>query len=235
MIYITGDIHGCSGLQRLYNFADKMESEGKPLGQKDCIIVLGDFGLIWHTKLNNDQCYQRDERLLDDMSTLPFKILFIDGNHENFDRLGKYPKAYWHWGKVAVIRRNIYHLLRGQVFDIYGIKILTMGGAESIDRFWREPGISWWSDETITDSDMNEAKDNLEKNDWTVDYVLTHTAPVYISRKLVGKEYESSPSDSYLSELEKLVKFKKWYFGHHHTEKKLGKFTALYENIMELK
>lgn len=68
-------------------------------------------------------------------------VLFIDGNHENFDMLNEYPVEYWNGGKIHKISEHTYHLLRGQVFDICGKKFLTIGGADSSDREYREEHI----------------------------------------------------------------------------------------------
>ena len=48
--------------------------------------------------------------------------VFIDGNHENYDRLSAYPVTEWRGGKVHRIADNILHLMRGQVFEIDGVR-----------------------------------------------------------------------------------------------------------------
>ena len=62
-----------------------------------------------------------------------FTTLFVDGNHENFDRLYEYPVEEWHGGKVHKIRPSVIHLMRGQIFEIEGKSIFTFGGASSHD------------------------------------------------------------------------------------------------------
>lgn len=57
----------------------------------------------------------------------------MDGNYENFDRLYSYPVEEWHGGKVYKIRNSVIHLMCGQVFEIDGKKIFTIGGARSHD------------------------------------------------------------------------------------------------------
>ena len=47
--------------------------------------------------------------------------------------LSAYPITEWNGGKVHKIADNIIHLMRGQVFDIDGIRFFTMGGASSHD------------------------------------------------------------------------------------------------------
>ena len=46
----------------------------------DYMIVCGDFGCVW----NGDKS---DDTQLDRLEALPFTVLSVDGNHENFDAL----------------------------------------------------------------------------------------------------------------------------------------------------
>ena len=77
MIYITGDIHG--GLERIWNIQHKYK-----LTKDDYIIVCGDFGVIW-------QKTEVRRQLTKLRRCTEATILFVDGNHENFDLLEEYP------------------------------------------------------------------------------------------------------------------------------------------------
>ena len=116
MIYVTGDCHG-----DFKRFTKKERQRSKyQLTSDDYVIVLGDFGLVWA----DDKEFQYN---CDWLSKLPFTLLFIDGNHDNFDLLKDYPLEFWNGGKVQRIRPNILHLTRGQVFTIDNNKFFTMG------------------------------------------------------------------------------------------------------------
>ena len=121
-IYVTGDIHG-TPFPRLNT---KMFPDQKHLTKDDYVIICGDFGVIW-----NDT--KTEKYLLDDLQERNFTTLFVDGNHENFDRLNTYPVETWHGGKVHKIRPNVIHLMRGQVFHLQGKTFWTFGGARSHD------------------------------------------------------------------------------------------------------
>ena len=69
------------------------------------------------------------------------------------------------------------HLMRGQIFKIDGLKFFTFGGAYSIDKMSRAEGISWFPEEIPSREEYEEGWKNLEKEDFQVDYILTHTAP----------------------------------------------------------
>lgn len=126
-IFVTGDIHG----QPAGRFCKIDFPEGCSLTKNDYIIILGDFGLIW------DKTESKAEKhWLDWLDSKPWTTLFIDGNHENYDRLNDfktYPYEEWCGGLVQRIRPSVMHLCRGEIFNIDGYKFLAMGGANSHD------------------------------------------------------------------------------------------------------
>lgn len=136
--------------------------------KEDYVVILGDLGLVWDD--SKEDSYWR--KCLSDRN---FTTLFIDGNHENFDLLKRYEVVEWHGGKVQFINDSIIHLMRGQVYEIDGKTIFTMGGGSSIDKQFRKPGKSWWPEELPTYEEYEEALRNLEKHNWDIDYAFTHT------------------------------------------------------------
>lgn len=221
MFYFTGDTHGQIG--RFY----ELKRTHPNLGTNDYIIISGDFGYVF---LNN----KSEHAWLDDLSKEPYTICFVDGNHENFTALNSYPVEDWCGGKVHKIRHNIIHLMRGQVFNISGKKIFTMGGAYSIDRYMRRLNESYWEEEIPNDAEYKEAANNLKKVDYKVDYVVTHTAP----RELVLKMgYYPVPHDMELTGFLEWVmyqtEYKDWFFGHWHIDKDYEKMHALLNRVIE--
>ncbi len=237
MIYLTGDTHGSIDIQKIFDFADRMDYEGKELSKDDYLIVLGDFGLIWHDKMQCPLKFRQEEYLLDLLDELPFTTLFIDGNHENHVRLNSYPVSFWKGGKVSFIRKSVIHLKRGQIFDLDGKKFFTTGGATSIDKAFRHRGISYWEEENISAEDLDEAFANLAKVSNSVDYVLTHAAPVDFARELVEKQYFKYGADineMHLRDIQSAIRFTKWYCGHYHLDYENGKCKCLYNEIVAL-
>ena len=147
MIYITGDTHGDHIRFIENNMGDDEWTE------KDYLIVCGDFGFVF---LNNDS----EKEFLDFLEKKPYTICFCDGNHENFPAIFSYPKELWNGGYVHRIRNNVLHLMRGQVFQIDGKKIFTMGGAYSIDRYVRKLNFSYWKEELPNNQEYHEASKN---------------------------------------------------------------------------
>lgn len=245
MIYATGDTHG--GFQR---FQPEYFPEQKEMSKDDYVIICGDFGGIW----NGDE---EEQRSLDWLESLPFTTLFVDGNHENYDLLNAYPVELWNGGKIHRIRPHVIHLMRGQVFNIDGYTFFTMGGAQSHDikdgildpdapdfkeryremkhrlaRF-RVNHISWWEQELPSDEEYEEARSNLERVDYAVDYIITHCAPNSIVSEIGMSSFD--PLTDFLEEAREKAKFHYWLFGHYHDNKNIGdQFVLLWEQIVRV-
>lgn len=115
MIFITGDCHG-----DYRRFSANIFPEQRGMTKEDFVIICGDFGL-WDE--SGEQKYWRKW-----LSEKPFTTLWVDGNHENYDLLKTYPVECWRGGKVQFITPDIIHLMRGQVYDIEGIRSLDQCG-----------------------------------------------------------------------------------------------------------
>lgn len=245
-IIVTGDIHG-NPFQRLNveNFP-----EGKTFTKEDYVIILGDFGLVWDDSAMEHSC-------LDWLENKPWTTLFIDGNHENYDLLNKFPIDEWGGGRVQKIRSSVIHLLRGEVYGIGGYKFLAMGGARSHDiqdgvlevgdpriKIWKKDNfklfrinhISWWEEEIPNEEERKNALKNLAENNYKVDYILTHEAP---SSDVVLMDHLLYHPDEYSKwlemEIRQKVKYKKWFFGHYHLNLDVNeKETCLFERRIRI-
>jgi hypothetical protein len=196
--------------------------------KKDYVIILGDFGLVW----SGDK---QDNYLLTELDSRNFTTLWIDGNHENFDLLSKYPVTEWNGGKVQFIRDSIIHLMRGQVYTIDDLKFFTFGGAESTDKSFRTEGKTWWKQEIPSTEEFLEAVDNLRINDLRVDYVLSHTAPDTVIREFSDNPNRiTDPTSRFLGNIDCLINYREWYFGHFHKNLTYDRYHCLYDHIVDL-
>ncbi|MBQ9428082.1 MAG: metallophosphoesterase [Clostridia bacterium] len=224
MIYITGDTHG--ERERFELLGEYGEPDWTA---DDYLIVCGDFGYIFR----NDA---RENAFLDALAGKPYMICFVDGNHENFPAVSGYPTEVWKGGRVHRIRQNLVHLMRGQVYTIGGSVFFTMGGAYSIDRAFRAEGVSYWKEELPDNSEYREASVNLKEHGFAVDYILTHTAPREIIRRM--GEYPDAHDAELTGFLEWIMhetKFRKWFFGHWHLDREIGdRFRALYYDVVQI-
>lgn len=212
MIYVTGDVHGFKDTARFYN-SFFLKSVNKP---ENTVLIIGDFGVTW-TK-------EAMEKSIAFYSNFQCKFMFIDGNNENFDILNKLPVTEMNGGKVHKVSDNIFHMMRGEIFDIEGVKILAFGGADSWDApircsnlGRRQLGINWWPEESPTEEEFQHCLSNLEKHGNKVDIILTHET----TTENVRRDYYWSITDrtcAMLQELEGKADYRMWYFGHHHVE-----------------
>ena len=223
MLYTVGDTHG-----NQYKWVEQIEPILSP---SDIILICGDFGVgFWNGR------YWSEETFYDFLSEQEYTVLFIDGNHENFEALNEYPVEKWHGGKVHFICDDIIHLMRGQVYTIGTQTFFTFGGAHSVDWFQRTEGISWWKEEIPNHLEMQEGQDNLMKMNHKVDYIITHTAPYEVLAEMgMDISDEEEVFSLYLDHIRKIVDFKDWYFGHLHFDEELDNFHCVFENVVELK
>ena len=151
MIYITGDTHIPHDISKLNmtNFPEQ-----KNMTHNDYVIVLGDLGLYW----SKDKTFEHWNKWLQNKN---FTLLWIDGNHENFDWINSMPVTDWHGGKVHQ-NGNIIHLMRGNCFEIEGKHFLALGGAASYDKALRHEGVSWWKEEEWNYQEQEFLFDNLK-------------------------------------------------------------------------
>lgn len=221
MVYITGDTHG--DIDRFSSVSTKMLKKG------DTLIICGDFGFIW----NNSKS---EQKMLKKLSKKKYNICFVDGTHENFELLNSYEVSEWNGGKVHNITGNIYHLMRGQIFEIEGLKIFAMGGGESPDIDMRFDNDSWSRDEIPTQIELLEGADNIEKIGCEVDAIITHEPPSKIKGFLMLKSKERTrvtALNAYFEELSKSCKFDKWYFGSMHMDKHISStHISVFKNVL---
>lgn len=252
MVYVTGDTHA-----RFTRFsAKRLRQKGMELTEQDYVIVCGDFGLCWA----NDRTFEYNCKNFEEKK---YTILWVQGNHENYDMIEEFPIEEWHGGKVRhIVRDKVILLERGQVFEIDGQTFFTFGGATShdvqggiLDRNdpefakkrrkaedewlpYRIMHESWWPQELPTEEEMAEGLANLEKVHYKVDYVITHCCATSVQNLLdsePGKLFEADVLTDYLQTLEEKLDYKHWYFGHYHADLSVDKkHTLLYHGMLKV-
>lgn len=227
MVYLCGDIHGTLDIQKLIDF---FETEKPDTIEDRFLIILGDTAICWDDG-------QHDRKVRDILSALPVSaVLFIDGNHENFDLLEEYPLVKWNGGLVHEIDSGIFHLIRGQVYEIDGKTFFTFGGACSTDKDRRRRGINWWPEERPCEEEYERGLEALEANSFSVDYILTHTAPREVVYELGGDDcQDENELRNYLQKIADWTDFIAWYFGHFHVDESIDDiFFCVMDEIIKL-
>ena len=224
MIYITGDTHIPVDIQK---FSSKRFPQQKEMTKSDYVIICGDFGGVWDG--SNEEKYWMDW-----LKSKSFTTLFIDGNHENFEKLNNLPEAEFGGGIAHKVDEGIYHLIRGEVYIIDDKKFFVFGGASSHDKENRTEGKNWWKEEMPNVQEYNNAENNIKNNNFHFDYVITHSAPTSIQAE-IAPTYEINELTEFLEKIKTGVSYKKWFFGHYHKDFELGeKFTAVFDSIIKL-
>ena len=222
---ISGDTHGTIDLRKIVLFFNEHENE---YTSDDYLIICGDVGVCGFSTSDEAEALRV-------LRELPVTTLFVDGNHENFEQLNSYGVDIWNGGKVHFVESKIIHLMRGQVFDIDGTRFFTFGGAHSIDKNLRAEGITWFPEEIPTREEYEEGWNNLERVDFQVDYILSHTGP----REVVAAMGYGELSDDevelrqYLQRVADNTEFTAWYFGHFHEDTEVeDTFFCLYDEMI---
>jgi len=186
-LMFAGDTHG--NINHWMRLAEIAEAEAV-----DEIVQVGDFGYWEHTK--------EGKAYLDVIAdTLPCKLRFIDGNHDNHPLLWSEYKSN---GGTSIIRSRpsysgggmstrdtkpvIQYQHRGSVrsYPFHdgsddGIVMQFMGGAFSIDVGYRQRqnragNMCWWPEEMITDAEVLAAKEAACWFD-SIDVLVAHDVP----------------------------------------------------------
>ena len=228
-LIITGDTHG-DPVKRFRTVMDSIkvsEDTEYTFTKNDLMAVVGDFGVIWGP--GTPKQIRMENRILDELEAMPFTTVFIDGNHENFDRLLAFPEEERFGGKVGVLRPSVLHLKqRGHVYDFGGMKTWCFGGGISIDKILRREGNSWWAEEEPSKEEYEYGISQLAANGWRVDIVLTHAAPTralnalnlkpLLARDLGYEPNLYDPLSPYFDKIAGRLDFDSWVFGHYHKD-----------------
>lgn len=158
---LTGDLHGNAA------WFEGVVLPAARSADADAVIVLGDFG-YWPGRRGS---------FLDVVARSPLPVYFIDGNHEDHPALAaavaqvRVDRALAPDAAVPLTGSLIY-LPRGSRLLVEGSTLAFLGGARSIDRALRHPGVSWFPEEAISDEDLARLAAG-----GPCDVLLTHDAP----------------------------------------------------------
>lgn len=131
---------------------------------------------------------------------------FIRGNHDNPNTCPLY-RGY---------------ITDGTIETFGNTKVMYIGGAMSIDKDWRTPGVTWWHNEELSYADLMMLTDKYTNE--KPDIMITHECPDGVVDELLGsvipgfRRFPDSGSitrDAFQRMLE-LHKPKIWIFGHWH-------------------
>lgn len=167
MIYITGDKH--ANFKEIFDFCYTNKTT-----LNDVLIILGDAGINYYAS-------ELDYILKDSLLQYPITFFCIHGNHEERpENIKSYKTKRFHNGIVYYEENypNILFAKDGEVYNFNNHKVLVIGGAYSIDKYYRlARGYNWYKSEQPSEKTKNKIVKILKNLDNKIDIILSHTCP----------------------------------------------------------
>lgn len=227
MIYFTGDIHGVvDGVVNFVNFVNKVHPS-----TDDVIVLLGDVGANYY----RDQRDNLLKALLNDLGTV---FLCIHGNHERRPTtIPGYVETEWHGGRAWVQPEypNLIFAKDGEIYTLNGLRYLVIGGAYSVDKYYRlSRGWGWWPDEQPSKEIKAYVEQQIQSKSF--DIILSHTCPFKYEPTemflgVIDRRTVDDSMERWLDTIEDAGKYKAWFCGHWHTDKRIDKMHFLFHSF----
>ena len=229
---ITGDTHGgMATITRVSNINRNMNC----IPEESAVIILGDSGLnFW---LNDT-----DKKYKKILNNLNYHIYCVRGNHE--ERPENIPgmvliedenvdNAVWMQEEFP----NIRYFVDGNEYTIGGHSVLVLGGAYSIDKWYRlaragyapeeaetanPKKCGWFKDELLTLQEMSNIWDKICGKRY--DFIFTHTCPLSweptdLFLQGVDQNQVDKSMELWLDKVQQVVDWRVWLFGHFHADR----------------
>ena len=222
---VTGDTHGrVHG--RIVEIANKYP-DYKP--EETGIIILGDVGLNYYLSRTE----KKNKKIINESG---YTLFCIRGNHERrpedvpgmttiYDSEVK--NNLW----IEEDLPNIKYLKDGYEYNFGGYHCLILGGAYSIDKWWRlqqatagGQSFSGWFENEQLDEEEREA---ILEEVWNCDYdfVFSHTAPISweptdLFLSFVDQSTVDKTTEYFLESVKEILgSWGIWCFGHYHADR----------------
>ena len=126
----------------------------------------------------------------------------------------------------------------GDIFDIEGTRHLVIGGAYSVDKYYRlANNYLWFPDEQPSPEIKAYVEEQIAKQ--RIDIILAHTCPFkYEPREaflpMIDQSTVDDSTERWLDKIEETVDYKAWLCGHWHIEKEIDKVRFLFHDVVTL-
>ena len=237
---LTGDTHG-DVISRLENI--KLNSP-EYIPEETGVIILGDAGLnYWGNKTD-----KKNKKATNDCG---YVIYCVRGNHEMRPTDVPGMQTLFDENVNGLIHMeeeypNIKYFIEGGSYVINDYNVLTIGGAYSVDKYWRlsraeAAGRSfsgWFWNEQLDDFEREKITEYIRGNEY--DFVFSHTCPyeweptdLFLS--IVDQSTVDNSMEHWLSDLREEISYNIWCFGHYHADRMerphVEQYYKYYENI----
>ena len=245
---ITGDTHGgVATITRIGNINRNMNC----IPEESAVIILGDAGLNFYLN-NTDKKYKK---LLNSQG---YHIYCVRGNHEQRPEQVPGIHPIFDENVNGIVWQecdysNISYLMDGAEYNIGGHSVLVIGGAYSIDKWYRlaragySPGeaetaspkkCGWFKDELLTNQEMAAIYDKVCGKHY--DFVFTHTTalswePNDLFLSGIDQTQVDKSMEIWLDTVKDVISWGVWCFGHYHADRverpHVEQFYTDYENM----
>lgn len=229
---VTGDTHG-------KNYKRLQTITGDP--NETAVIILGDAGFNFY--LNKSD--RKEKRLCQETG---YTIYCVRGNHEERpENISIMQQWYDEEIKGIVYREaefpNIRYLMDGCVYSIHGHSALVIGGAYSVDKWYRlshfptnAKWTGWFKDEQLTKAEMAHIEKQFAGQHF--DFILSHTCPYSWQPfdLFLGGIDQSTVDNSmelWLDQFKELISWDVWLFAHFHDTRLVRPGAEMYYHEIE--
>ena len=229
---VTGDTHG--RFSRIFDAALDKQYPGSI-----AIIILGDGGVNYYMDVST----KRTKKMLQNSG---YTYYFVRGNHEerpeNIESMKLvYDSETYNYVYCEPEFPNLKYFKDGEVYLIDGRWTLVIGGAYSVDKWYRlQRGYPylWFKDEQLTQEEMSAIMTSRKNRHY--DLVLTHTCPyswqpfdLFLSG--IDQSTVDNSMERWMEEFKGSITWGMWLFGHFHDDRVVeNNVKMLYEKIVHL-
>lgn len=233
MIYYTGDIHAeYRNPRKIAKFA-----KDHNLTEDDVIVILGDVGVNYYGEGSVE-----DHNIKCRLSKIKPTLFCIQGNHEERPKnISTYRKKFWKNGYVYVEDKfpKLLFAIDGMIYDLDGKDTLVIGGAYSVDKWYRiANGYKWFEDEQPDDQIKQETEQAMSAWGYVFDQILSHTCPYkYLPTEAFLPHVDQSTVDQsteeWLDTIEDRCTYGRWLCGHYHIDKEIDNIRFMYNDFID--
>lgn len=216
-LYVTGDTHGAVAAR-----VELLLSEHPTMvPEETALFILGDAGLNYYLG-------KRDKKHQREVEAKGVYVYCVYGNHE--ERPKNVPGMeliHDEFVNGAVwIDKNFPHIRYFTDWGIYtvmGKHMLVIGGAYSVDKFYRlQNNFNWFPSEQLTDYEMRACSYSTEGK--IFDLVLSHTCPLSFQPTdlflgCIDQSTVDNTMEKWLEQLKDKINWNIWLYGHYHADR----------------
>ena len=240
---VTGDCHGVVAVKhRLEDIF--LNTDYKP--EETAVIILGDASVnFWLASRE-----RKEKKKLEKFGTY---IYCVRGNHEERPEYLGFQLQYDEnvGGEVYVDDETpfIRYFQDGGEYVIDGLNVLTIGGAYSVDKYYRlaaaaqsgEEFTGWYPGEQLSDKERADIFEKVKGKYY--DFIFTHTAPLAweptdLFLNCIDQSQVDKTMETWLQEIAHHTRWCIWCFGHYHADRAelpcVEQFYRSYRSIREI-